>query len=674
MSQMNANRPPMPGGPGMPPSGDGRKKVSRINPYANRRGPGGGGPRGPGAGMFMNAKPKNAGKTLLRVFSYFKYFKIHLIASLLLVALSSGLNLVATYLLKPIIDEFIIPGDVKGLAIQLGLLALVYVASVFANLAQSKLLLVAGQKITNRLRRDLFDRLQLLPIRFYDTRTHGDTMSRFTNDVDAIHMALEHTLTQLISSVIMFFGVVGIMLFMSPLLFLVTLGAMVVMTLLSRVIAGKGRRMFMRQQKAIGEVNGFIEEMVEGQKEIKVFTHEQEAIDEFEELNEEYRDACVKAQFISGIIMPLMGNINNIAYALICVFGGFMAISGNFSIGTLAAYLQYSRQAGQPINQITNQVNMLLAALAGAERVFEVMDEVPEVDDGRITMVPAAVDADGHPVQEPSGAYRISEKRTGKWLWKIPQEDGTFAFKPVRGEVRFEDVVFSYDGEKTILKGITLWAKPDQKIAFVGSTGAGKTTITNMLNRFYDIQSGTITYDGIPIREISQKTLRESLGMVLQDTHLFTGTVRENIRYGRLDATDEEVVAAAKEANAHSFIRRLPQGYDTVLVNDGANLSQGQRQLLAIARAAVADPVVLVLDEATSSIDTRTERLIELGMDRLMQDRTVFVIAHRLSTVRNSDAIMVMEQGEIIERGNHTQLLELEGRYYKLYTGQFELT
>jgi len=664
------NRPPMEGGrpPEAPVGPDGKKKVSRINPYANNRrgfgGPGGGGGRM--GGMFLNAKPKNAGKTLLRVFGYFRFYKFHLIVALLLVGLSSVTNLLATYLLKPIIDDFILPGDIAGLAKQLGFLAGVYIVSASANLGQQRLLLIAAQNITNRLRKDLFKRLQSLPIRFYDVRTHGDTMSRFTNDVDAIHMALEHTLTQLFSSVIMFVGIVFIMLFMSPLLFIITLCAMGGMAAISKVIAGKGRKMFARQQRAIGEVNGFIEEIIEGQKEVKVFTHEQEAISEFDELNEEYRQACVRAQFISGIIMPLMGNINNIAYALICIFGGFLTINGSFTIGTLAAYLSYSRHAGQPINQITNQVNMLLAALAGAERVFDLMDEVPEIDEGKITMVPAKKDIHGE--------WVVAETRTGKWLWKIPKENGAFEYRPVRGDVRFQDVRFSYDGQIEVLKGISLYAKPDQKIAFVGSTGAGKTTITNMLNRFYDIQSGTITYDGLNLRDISKKTLRESLGMVLQDTHLFTGTVRENIRLGRLDATDEEVEEAAKQSNAHSFIHRLPQGYDTILTNDGGNLSQGQRQLLAIARAAVADPVVLVLDEATSSIDTRTERLIEIGMDRLMQGRTVFVIAHRLSTVRNSNAIMVLEHGEIIERGDHKDLLEQKGRYYQLYTGQFELT
>ncbi len=493
-------------------------------------------------------------------------------------------------------------------------------------------------------------------------------MSRYTNDLDNVQMALEQSILQLISSVLTFVGSLVMMLVLSPLLSIVTILVLSLMFFLSAKIAGKSRKYFQDQQKNLGSVNGYVEEMVDGLKVIKVFNHEKETINEFKQRNEAYRQAATQANFYAGVIMPIMGNLNNIAYAATAFFGGILTVLSSFDIGSLAAYLQYSRQVGQPVQQITNQLNNILAAMAGAERVFEVMDSLPEVDNGDVTLVGMEKKPDGALAIHSNGA------RPSHWAWQVPQADGTVQYIELKGDVRFQDVNFGYEPDKTVLRQLSLFAKPGQKIALVGSTGAGKTTITNLLNRFYDIQTGSIAYDGIDIKRIRKDDLRHSLGMVLQDTHLFSGTILDNIRYGRLDATDEECIQAARQVNAHSFIKRLPQGYQTFITADGTNLSQGQRQLLAITRAAVADPPVMILDEATSSIDTRTERLIEKGMDALMEDRTVFVIAHRLSTVRNSKAILVLENGEIIERGDHTDLLEQKGRYYQLYTGQSELS
>jgi ATP-binding cassette subfamily B protein len=492
-------------------------------------------------------------------------------------------------------------------------------------------------------------------------------MSRFTNDIDNVQMAFEQSLVQLLSATINFVGAIVMMFILSPILLLVTLSVVAVMVLVMGKIGGKSRTYFQAQQRNLGNVNGYIEELVEGLKVVKVFSHEQPAIAEFQKRNEEYRQAATSANFYAAVVMPIMGNLSNIADAATAVVGGLLTVAGRFDIGSLAAFLQYSRQLGMPVQMITNQLNTVLAAMAGAERVFEVMDQPPEVDEGCVELVGVAVGADGTLAASPSGTHPTH------WAWHCPQAEDLPPYTELKGDVRFHDVTFGYVPDKAVLHNVSLYAKPGQKIAFVGSTGAGKTTITNLINRFYEIEKGQITFDGIDIKRIRKDSLRDSIGMVLQDTHLLTGTVMENIRYGRLDATDAECVQAARQANADSFIRRLPEGYQTLIAADGANLSQGQRQLLAIARAAVADPPVMILDEATSSIDTRTERLIEKGLNALMQDRTVFVIAHRLSTVRNADAIIVIEEGRIIERGDHDDLLAQRGRYYQLYTGQFEL-
>ena len=541
------------------------------------------------------------------------------------------------------------------------LMAGVYVTGALCSFAYSRIMVHISQKTVYTIRKDLFEKMQSLPIRYFDRHTHGELMSRYTNDIDTISEMINNSIGSLISSALTFVGIMAMMLFLSWRLTLITVAVLVVMLLVVRGIGSRSRYFFAEQQKDIGAVNGYIEEMIEGQKVIKVFNHEEKAKEGFYGINETYRKSSTAAQTFAGAMMPAMGNISHINYALTCCIGGLFAINGMFYIDTLVAFLQYVRQISQPVSMIAQQVNTVLAAVAGAERVFEVMEETPECDAGKVVLVNVTGDHDGNIVE--------TDRRTEDWAWKKP--DGTLV--PLMGDVRFDHVVFGYNDEKVILHDISLFAKPGQKIAFVGSTGAGKTTITNLINRFYEIQSGTITYDGIDVRDIQKASLRRSLGIVLQDTHLFTGTIADNIRYSNLDATDEEVVAAAKLANADAFIRHLPHGYDTMLTSDGSNLSQGQRQLLAIARAAVADPPVLILDEATSSIDTRTEKLIEKGMDRLMAGRTVFVIAHRLSTVRNSHAIMVLEQGVIIERGDHDDLIAEKGRYYQLYTGQAEL-
>ena len=540
---------------------------------------------------------------------------------------------------------------IKTLVKNLIKLSLLYVGASLFSFAQSKIMVTLAYKTTNLIRKDLFDHMQTLPLRFFDSKTHGEIMSRFTNDVDNVQMMLEQSMVQLISSAFTFVGIVAMMIVLSPTLFAFALIFLIIMLITVSQIGKKSRKYFRLQQKNLGVMNGNIEESVEGMKVIKVFNHEQQAFDEFEETNESFRKAATNANFFSGIMGPCSTGINNASYATIALVGGLLALTGSLDIGTFFTFLSYSKQFTQPINQIANQMNTVFSALAGAERVFEIMDMSPEIDNGTVT---------------------LSEEKTAdgkKWFWL----DGDKKI-PVEGKVVFEDVDFSYVPEKQVLKDINLYAKPGQKIAFVGSTGAGKTTITNLINRFYDIERGSITYDSIDIKRIKKDDLRKSLAIVLQDTHMFTGTIMDNIRYGRLNATDEECIAAAKLASAHSFIRRLPEGYNTVITGDGGNLSQGQRQLLAIARAAVADPPVMILDEATSSIDTRTELHIEHGMDRLMIGRTVFVIAHRLSTVRNSNAIMVLEHGEIIERGDHDALMAQKGRYYELCTGKAKLS
>ncbi len=625
------------------------------------------GPRhGPGA-MPGFEKPKDTKKIIRRLLSYMAERKLQLAAVILMMLLSSAGALAGNYFIKPLINNYILPGDFKGLAMALAGLGVIYLVSLSAMYGQSRLMLVIAQRMTNTMRRQLFAKLQTLPLKYFDTHTHGELMSRFTNDIDNVQMAFEQSLVQLISSSITFVGSVVMMIILSPILFIVSATILSLMFFFARNFTSRSGKFFQAQQKNLGRLNGYVEEMVDGLKVVKVFNYEEKANQEFLKRNEDYREAATSANFFAAVIMPVVMNLNNMSYAGVAMVGGLLCVWNRFDIGSLAAFLQYTRQMGMPVTQISNQFNTVLAALAGAERVFEVMDQESEVDEGVVRLVGASKNTDGFVEVNHNGIHPTH------WAWKYPKPDGTVEYIELKGDVRFHDVTFAYEPGSAVLNHLSLYAKPGQKIAFVGSTGAGKTTVTNLINRFYDIEQGTITFDGIDVKLIKKDDLRKSLGMVLQDTHLFNGTVMDNIRYGRLDATDEDCIQAAKQASAHSFIMRLPQGYETMITADGANLSQGQRQLLAIARAAVADPPVLILDEATSSIDTRTERLIEKGMDALMKDRTVFVIAHRLSTVRNSNAIIVLENGEIIERGDHDDLLEQKGRYYRLYTGQFEL-
>ena len=705
-------------------------------------------------------KPKNMGKTISRLLGYLTRSKLPLLAVLGCLLVSVCTNLGGSYMMRGIINDFIWSGctDVAGLAQSIAMLVGVYLLGCLATYGQAAVMVRLAQRGVNRLRKDLFDKLQDLPLSYFDQHPHGELMSRFTNDADNVQLALEQSVVSLCSSCLMFVGLVLLMLFINWKLFIVTALLLVVTIQLFKRLGGRSRKFYQQQQAALGDVNGNIQEMIEGLKVVKAFTHEEKAKEEFQKLNETYRDAAQKANYYSTMIMPVSGNLMNISYAATAAFGGLLSVLQGFDLGGLVVYLNYSKQVGQPLNQISQQMTTLLSALAGAERIFEVMDTQPEVDQGTVTLVGAEKDANGT-LREYTGTGRphtwawktprnagmalvpvligpgdtpielgqaVREKKGLKllpphqesdqgiwvrvepdgtltqvtdmaalanhgWAWKYPDREGKSTLHIIRGTVRnvpgedcyltelkgavrFNHVDFSYVPGKRILKDVSVYANPGQKIAFVGSTGAGKTTITNLINRFYEIEGGLITYDGIDVKAIRKDDLRRSLGAVLQDTHLFTGTIMDNIRYGRLDATDEECIAAAKSANAHSFIRRLPDGYNTMVTGDGANLSQGQRQLLAIARAAVADPPVMILDEATSSIDTRTERHIEQGMDALMEGRTVFVIAHRLSTVRNSNCIVVIEHGEIQEKGDHQQLLDQKGRYYQLYTGQFQLT
>ena len=645
------------------------------------------------------SRPKDTKKTLLQLLAYLGRHKWYMLATGFLVAVSAMANILGTYLLKPVINNYIIPGDIPGLVRMLIFMGLMYLAGASSCLAYGQMMMHISQKVVSEIRSDLFQKTQRLPLSYFDTHTHGELMSRFTNDVDTITEALNGSFTMLIESFITIIGTFTMLLILSWRLSLIVFFFLAVMFVFVRFNSARSRKYFARQQMYLGSMNGFVEEIVTGQKVEKVFNHEPQDFEEFCRRNENYRQAAVKALTYSGLTIPTVVSLGYVNYAVSACVGGLFVLSGLTDLGTLASYLVYVRQSAMPINRFTQQINFLLAALSGAERIFDMMNQEPEVDEGQVTLCNVKTDVRGH--------LKETEEYTKDFAWKVPagvpvmhgdkmpsgqedrtipsgQEDRTealanaagsspFRLIPLKGDVRFRQVVFGYTPEKTVLNGISLYAKPGQKIAFVGSTGAGKTTIINLVNRFYEISSGSITYDGIDIRQIKKDDLRRSLSMVIQDTHLFTGTIADNIRYGRLDASREEIVDAAKVANAHSFIRRLPQGYDTPLHSDGANLSQGQRQLLSIARAAISRPPVLILDEATSSIDTRTEKLIEQGMDALMEDRTVFVIAHRLSTVRNSKAIMVLEKGEIIERGSHEELLEQKGRYYQLYTGQFEL-
>ena len=592
-------------------------------------------------------RPENLKQTLADLWSYLWKSKWSLFAVLLLVVLGSAAGIVGTYFIRPLINDFIATKDVAGLAKMLGVIGLIYIIGAIANYFSGKIMITIGQQTIETMRKDLFDHIQTLPIRFFDTNKHGDLMSRFTNDFENIQQAFNNSMLMIVSSVLQLVLTFVMMIILSPILTVMLIIMVFIMFAIVRVVAGRSGKFFAEQQKVLGKVNGFVEEHIEGQKVVKVFNHENLVLKEFETLNAQLREAANQAQFNSNIMFPILGNISYINYALTASVGGYLVVFQGMDVGALASFLQYSRTFAQPLAQMSQQTNVLLAAMAGAERIFAILKEESEVDEGTVT---------------------LDQTDSKQWYWVKGDER-----IPVVGNIQLNEVDFSYVPDVPILKKINVWAEPGLKVAFVGATGAGKTTITNLINRFYEINNGEITFDTIPITEIKKDDLRKTISIVLQDTHLFTGSIADNIRYGNLDATDDEVVKAAKLANAHGFIKRLPHGYQTEITGDGEGLSQGQRQLLAIARAAVANPKVLILDEATSSIDSHTEALISKGMDQLMEGRTSFVIAHRLSTIRNADVIMVMDHGEIIERGNHESLMEKQGVYYQLYTGQLDL-
>ena len=592
-------------------------------------------------------RPENLKQTLADLWSYLWKSKWSLFAVLLLVVLGSAAGIVGTYFIRPLINDFIATKDVAGLAKMLGVIGLIYIIGAIANYFSGKIMITIGQQTIETMRKDLFDHIQTLPIRFFDTNKHGDLMSRFTNDFENIQQVFNNSMLMIVSSLLQLVLTFVMMIILSPILTVMLIVMVLIMFAIVRVVAGRSGKFFAEQQKVLGQVNGFVEEHIEGQKVVKVFNHETLVLKEFETLNSQLREAANQAQFNSNIMFPILGNISYINYALTASVGGYLVVFQGMDVGALASFLQYSRTFAQPLAQMSQQTNVLLAAMAGAERIFAILKEESEVDEGTVT---------------------LDQTDSKQWYWVKGEER-----IPVVGNIQLNEVDFSYVSDVPILKKINVWAEPGLKVAFVGATGAGKTTITNLINRFYEIDNGEITFDTIPVTDIKKDDLRKTISIVLQDTHLFTGSIADNIRYGNLDATDDEVVKAAKLANAHGFIKRLPHGYQTEITGDGEGLSQGQRQLLAIARAAVANPKVLILDEATSSIDSHTEALISKGMDQLMEGRTSFVIAHRLSTIRNADVIMVMDHGEIIERGNHESLMEKQGVYYQLYTGQLDL-
>ena len=624
--------------------GNGNKTISKINP-----------------------------KTLKRLLSYItKYYKKQFIIVIICIILSAVASVSGSLFLQTLIDNYITPllstpnpvfTDLFKAICSLGL---IYVVGIISTYIYNRTMAIVSQGVLKTIRDEMFSKMQTFPIRYFDTNTHGDIMSHYTNDADTLREMISRSLPQLITSFVSIIAIFCSMLYVSVPLTIFVLFFVFLMLQVTRKVAGRSSTYFVAQQKSLGKVNGYIEEMMNGQKVIKVFTHEEKAKEGFDKINEELCDSMTKANKYANVLMPALNNLGNVEYALVAIIGGFLAISGTapLTVGGIASFLQLSKNFNQPIMQVSQQLNLVIMALAGAERIFELMDQEPEEDNGNVTLVNANIDENGNITE--------ADHKTHKWAWKIPNEDGTCKYVELKGHVELENVTFSYDKEE-VLHNISLYAKPGQKIAFVGATGAGKTTITNLINRFYEIKSGKITYDGIDIKDIKKADLRNSLGMVLQDTNLFTGTIKDNIKYVTDNATDEDVIKAAKIANADEFIKRLPNGYDTMISGNGSNLSQGQRQLLSIARAAINDPPVMILDEATSSIDTRTEKIVQDGMDKLMEGRTVFVIAHRLSTVRNSKAIMVMDHGRIIERGEHDVLIAQKGVYYQLYTGAFEL-